>query len=393
MQSESSVGHLLEGITVLNLGSVGPAARAARALADYGAEVVQIAPVSRKGALQTRPVYHTYGAGRDFQRMRIDLKAPAGREALLRLTEKADVLIESFRPGAVDRLGIGWDVVHARNPRLVYCSTSGYGQDGPASTWAGHDLNYLAMSGFLACSEPRADGGPPIPGSTVADSAGGGMHAVLSITAALVRRATTGEGTRLDVSAAEGALALMALSIDQYLAEGEVAGPREVLLTGRFACYDLYETSDGKWISVAAIETHFFVNLCERLGIPEFSADQYDDAKQDAIRAAFKRVFKTRSRDDWTAALAAHDTCVAPVLTIPEVARDPHWRARGVFMEAELEGLGIFEQVAPILAGGHRDHPVHRVRADQETDSADWLARAGYSEGEISTLMAGGAVE
>ena len=393
MQSESSVGHLLEGITVLNLGSVGPAARAARALADYGAEVVQIAPVSRKGALQTRPVYHTYGAGRDFQRMRIDLKAPAGREALLRLTEKADVLIESFRPGAVDRLGIGWDVVHARNPRLVYCSTSGYGQDGPASTWAGHDLNYLAMSGFLACSEPRADGGPPIPGSTVADSAGGGMHAVLSITAALVRRATTGEGTRLDVSAAEGALALMALSIDQYLAEGEVAGPREVLLTGRFACYDLYETSDGKWISVAAIETHFFVNLCERLGIPEFSADQYDDAKQDAIRAAFKRVFKTRSRDEWTAALAAHDTCVAPVLTIPEVARDPHWRARGVFMEADLEGRGIFEQVAPILAGGHRDHPVHRVRADQETDSADWLARAGYSEGEISTLMAGGAVE
>ncbi len=393
MHSDSSAGHLLEGVTVLNLGSVGPAARAARTLADYGARVVQIAPVRKRGALQTRPVYHTYGAGRDFRRMRIDLKAPAGREALLRLTEKADVLIESFRPGAVDRLGLGWDVVHARNPRLVYCSTSGYGQDGPASTWAGHDLNYLAMSGFLACSEPRADGGPPIPGATVADSAGGGMHAVLSIMAALVRRATTGEGTRLDVSAAEGALALMALSIDQYLAEGEVAGPREVLLTGRFACYDLYETSDQKWLSVAAIETHFFVNLCTRLGLPELAADQYEDQKQDAIRAAFRRVFKTRTRDEWTAELCANDTCVAPVLTIPEVVEDPHWRARGVFMEAEFEGRGVFEQVSPILAGGLRDHPTHCVRSDDETDSAQWLAQAGYSETEVATLMGDGAVE
>lgn len=393
MQSDSPSEHLLEGITVLNLGSVGPAARAARMLADYGARVVQIAPVSSKGGLQTRPVYHTYGAGRDFQRMRIDLKAPAGRDALLRLTEKADVLIESYRPGAIDRLGLGWEVVHSRSPQLIYCSTSGYGQDGPASSWAGHDLNYLAMSGFLACSEARGDGGPPIPGATVADSAGGGMQAVLAILAALVRRGTTGQGTRLDVSAAEGALSLMALSIDQYLAEGEIAGPREVLLTGRYAFYDLYETSDGKWVSVGAIESHFFANLCGRLGVPEFAPDQYTDEKQDEIREAFKRIFKTRTRDEWAAELAPNDTCVAPVLTIPEVAEDPHWRARGVFMEAEMEGRGVFEQVSPILAGGVRAHPRHRVRAGDETDSADLLAHAGYSETEISTLLDEGAVE
>ena len=250
MQPESTGEHLLDGITVLNLGSVGPAARAARTLTDFGARVLQIAPVARKSGLQTKPVYHTYGAGRDFARMRIDLKSPAGRDVLLRMIESADVLIESFRPGTIDRLGLGWDVVHARNSRLIYCSTTGYGQDGPASTWAGHDLNYLAMSGFLACSEPRPDGGPPIPGATVADSAGGGMHAVTSILAALVHRGVTGKGTRLDVSAAEGALSLMALSIDQYLAEGEIADSRSVLLTGRYAFYDLYETSDGKWISL-----------------------------------------------------------------------------------------------------------------------------------------------
>lgn len=384
---------MLDGLTVLNLGSVGPAARAARSLADYGARVVQIAPVSKKGGLQTRPVYHTYGAGRGFERMRIDLKSETGREALFRLAERADVVIESFRPGVVDRLGIGWSAMHARNPRLVYCSTSGYGQEGPAAGWAGHDLNYLAMSGFLACSEPRPDGGPPIPGATVADSAGGGMQAVLSILAALVQRNRTGEGAFLDVSAAEGVLALMSLSIDQYLAEGEVAGPRQVLLTGRYAFYDLYPTSDGKWISVGAIEPHFYRNLCERLGHPEYADHQYDEARQDEIRAAFAATFRTRTRDDWTAALAADDTCVAPVLSIPEVVSDPHWRARGVFMEAVHSERGVFEQVAPILAGGRRDQPRHEVRVGDGTESRALLSDAGLDVAEIETLLEEGAIE
>ncbi len=391
-QSKSDQG-LLDGITVLNLGSVGPAARAARSLADYGARVIQIAPVSKLGALQTKPVYHTYAAGRGFERMRIDLKTTSGRNALLRLAENADVMIESYRPGVVARLGIGWDAMRERNPRIVYCSTSGYGQDGPASTWAGHDINYLAMSGFLACTEPRSDGGPPIPGATVADSAGGGMQAVLAILAALVKRSTTGEGTYLDVSAAEGSLALMALSIDQYLAEEEVAGPRQVLLTGKYAFYDLYQTSDHKWISVGAIEPHFYRNLCDRLGLSEFAGDQYNDARQDEIRAAFKRVFATKTRDEWTAELAPNDTCVAPVLTIPELVKDPHWRARKLFMEAELEGRGVFEQVAPVLAGGVRDQPRHIVKDPTTTETRAYLAENGFAEDEIAKLFEEGSVE
>ncbi len=384
---------LLSGITVLNLGSVGPAARAARSLADYGARIVQIAPVSKQGALQTKPVYHTYAAGRGFDRMRIDLKADAGRETLLRLAEKADVVIESFRPGIVDRLGIGWDAMRARNPRLLYCSTSVYGQHRPAAAWAGHDINYLAMSGYLACTEARPDGGPPIPGVTLADSAGGGMHAVLAILAALVSRASTGEGSFLDVSAAEGVLALMALSIDQYLAEGEVAGPRQVLLTGKYAFYDLYETSDGKWVSVGAIEGHFYRNLCKALGHPEYAGEQYNDDKQDEIRAAFKAAFKTRTRDEWTALLAAKDTCVAPVLTIPEVVEEPHWRTRGLFMEAELVERGVFEQVAPVLAGGIRNQPRHHVKSSDTTESEIFLAENGFGVEEISKLIEEGAVE
>lgn len=385
--------HLLDGIRVLNLGAVGPAARAGRMLADYGAEVVVVSPVSKQGALQTKPVYHTYGASRDFKRMRIDLKADAGREALLKLAEKSDVVIESYRPGVVDRLGIGWAAMRARNPRLVYCSTSGYGQDGPASTWAGHDINYLAMSGYLACSEPRADGGPPIPGATVADSAGGGMHAVVSILAALVKRGVTGEGAFLDCAAAEGILSLMSLSVDQYLAEGEVAGPRQVLLTGRYAFYDLYPTQDGKWVSVGAIEPHFYKNLCERLGLPQYKDKQYAEGPQDEIRAAFRAAFLTRTRDEWTRELAANDTCVAPVLTIPEVATEPHWRARGLFMEAEHAERGVFEQLSPVLAGAVRAHPKHTVRSGDETDSEALLGLAGLRPDEIAKLLSEGAVE
>jgi len=384
----------LQGITVLNLASVGPAARAARTLADYGARVVQIGPTAKKGAKQIQPPFHSYGAGRGFERMRIDLRSDAGREAFLRLAERADVVVESYRPGVVERLGIGFDVVRARNPRIVYCSTTGYGQSGPAAGWAGHDINYLAMGGFLACTEPRADGGPPIPGATVADSAGGGMHAVIAILAALVRRSLDGvEAQYLDVSAAEGVVSLMSLAIDQYLATGEVSGPRQVLLTGRYAFYDVYPCRDGKWISVGAIEPHFYRNLCGLLGLERYADHQMDDALQDEIRAAFRAAFGRRDRDEWVAELAAKDTCVAPVYTLPEVAEDPHFHARGVFTEAQHPEAGRFRQVAPVLAGGIREAGPNAVRSAAGSDAERLLADAGFVADEIDRLRAEGVVE
>jgi alpha-methylacyl-CoA racemase len=312
---------------------------------------------------------------------------------LLDLAARSDVVIESYRPGVVKRLGIDFDAIRAVNPDVVYCSTSGYGQDGPAASWAGHDINYLAMSGFLACSEPRADGGPPIPGATVADSAGGGMHAVLSIMAALVRRGLGGGGQYLDVSACEGVMSLMALSIDQYLATGEVAGPRQVLLTGRYACYDVYPCKDGKWISVGAIEPHFYRNLCERLGVPERADQQMIDDKQDEIRAAFRQAFLTRDRDEWVEELAPNDTCVAPVYEIPELVDDAHFCERGLFMEAEHAEQGKFRQVSPVLAGGIRQQPVYQVRPFGESDAVRLLEWAGRDADEIAALRAEGAVE
>ena len=219
------------------------------------------------------------------------------------------------------------------------------------------------------------------------------MHAVLAIMAALVKRNASGEGAFLDVSAAEGILSLMALSLDQYLATGEEAGPRQVLLTGRYAFYDTYQASDGGWLSVGAIEPHFYRNLCELLGLPQYAGDQYDDAKQDEIREAFRAAFATRTRDEWTEALAGHDTCVAPVLSIPEVVENEHWRARGVFMQAEHPEEGVFDQVAPVLAGGVRSHPRHTVRVGDDTDTRALLSEAGLGEREIAQLFDEGAVE
>src|SRR5437763_11108286 len=197
---------MLDGITVLDLSTVGPAARASRWLADYGARVIKVGATA---GLQIEPPFYAYSANRGMERAGVDLKSSDGLAQFMALVDGADVLIESFRPGVVDRLGIGFDALNSRNPRLVYCSTSGYGQDGPHAQWAGHDLNYLGVGGYLDCTGRRADGGPPIPGATVADSAGGGMQAVIAILAALVQRASTGAGAYLDVAVADGVLALM----------------------------------------------------------------------------------------------------------------------------------------------------------------------------------------
>lgn len=393
MSSAASPPPLLDGIRVLDLSSVGPASRASRWLADYGAQVVKIGPPVRKAGVQIDPPFHSYGAGRGMSRIRIDLKSKAGREVFLRLTGGAQVMIESYRPGVAQRLGIGYDDVKRMNPGIIYCSTSGYGQDGPHSKWAGHDLNYLAVAGYLACSGTRDDGGPCLPGATVADSAGGGLQAVASILAALVRHGRSGDGCYLDVSAADGVLALMSLGTDQLLATGENPGPRQTLLTGRFACYDLYRARDGRWLSVAAIEPRFFANLCRALGLEQYAEDQLDDSRQDEIRGALQKAFAERDRDDWIRELAPADTCVAPVNTIAEVTRDDHFRSRGVFMQAQHPERGSFEQVAPILAGAVRAQPVHQVRAAGETDCESLLAGLGMSEREIEKLERDGAVE
>ena len=384
--------HLLAGVTVLDLSSVGPAARAAGWLADYGADVVKVAPVAAKSDVQLTPPPHAYSGGRGTGRIRLDLKNDAGREVFLRLCETADVLIESFRPGVVGRLGIGYDDVKSRNPRIVYCSTSGYGQDGDRSQWAGHDLNYLAVGGFLANTERTADGKPPVPGATVADSAAGGMQAVMAILAALVGRQSTGEGAYLDVSVADGVLALMALQVDDFLVTGTTPEPGAAPLQRRYAWYDVYPTADAKWVAVAAIEPKFWANLCRLLDLSQFADRQYDDAGQDEIRAALTAAFRTRTRDEWTAALATADTCVSPVLDIAEAATDPAFAARGLVAQGRHPTAGSLDQLAPALAGAQR-RPSYDLPDQTATDSSALLTAAGFTTDEIATLLQQGVVQ
>ena len=340
---------LLEGVTVLVLASVGPAARAARWLTDWGATVVEVGPIPRDRDLQITPPTHAYAAHRGMRRLMVDLQAENGRDAFLRLAAKADVVIESFRPGVVDRLGVGYEAVRVLNPGIVYCSTTGYGQTGPRSSWAGHDLNYLAVGGYLHCSGRDERGGPALPGATVADSAAGGLHAVAAVCAALVARAATGEGAHLDVSVADGVLALMSLVIDEHLAEGVQPGPREGLLTGRYAWYDLYQAADGGWLAVAAIEPKFFANLCHILGCEQWIDRQYDDDVE-TMRADFTAAFASRNRDDWVAELAPADACVSPVLDVPGVVADGQYGARGAFVEVAHPTSGRLRQVGAPLA-------------------------------------------
>jgi alpha-methylacyl-CoA racemase len=382
----------LDGVTILDLASVGPAARASRWLADYGAAVVKVGPVPIRPDARTAPPYFAYGAHRSMRHIRVDLKQPPGVETFLRLAQTADVVIESFRPGVVNRLGVGYDHVRARNKAIVYCSTSGFGQDGPYAAWAGHDLDYLAVGGFLDCTGRGPDGGPALPGTTVADTAAGGMHAVIAITTALLRRARTGEGAYLDVSVADGVLALMSLQIDEYLATGAVPVARQGILTGRYACYDTYQARDGRWLSVAAIEAKFWANLCRALGLDRWIDAQLDDGPQDQIRADLRQVFASLDRDDWIRELAARDTCVAPVLSVAEVVADPHFVARGAFVAVTHPRHGRFRQVAPTLAGTTRPDPSGLVPDVDVTDTDDVLRAAGLSTQETQELREAGVV-
>ena len=397
----------LEGVRVLDLATVGPAARASRILADYGASVTKVGAVPRAGGVQITPPFYAYSGNRGMTRALFDLKSADGRNAFLGLVAEADVVIESFRPGVADRLGIGYAALREANPAIILCSTSGYGQDGPRRDWAGHDINYLATSGFLDCSGRQADGRPALPGATVADIAAGGMQAAMAIMAALLRRERgeqnrQGEHTRqgehprqgehIDVSIADGAFTMMSLYVDEYLATGNEPGPGHYILTGRYACYDTYRCADGRYVSVGAIEPRFWANLCELIGLPQFASQQTEDDAQDEIRDALAAKFATEDRDHWVELLGPADTCVAPVNTVAEAVEDPHTTARALVVDAVSETDGPFRQSAPGWAGTVPPDGAYEVAATDSTDTESLLASAGLDAHEIERMLDEGVI-
>ena len=355
----------LEGVTLLDFGGVGPVARCVRVLADLGTRWIQIAAPASAGRQET--TWHVYGALRGAEPLELDLKQPAGRDAALKIASQVDIVMESFRPGVAARLGLGYEAVHAVNPRVIYCALTGYGQTGPYANWAGHDINYQAVSGALAAAGRDKDGAPALPGLTFADSAGGGWLAAMRILAALHARGKSGRGQFIDASAAEGMLQLNALALDELLATGLSAGMQGGLVNGGFAGYGIYRCADGGFVAVGAIEPKFFKTLCETLGLKQLAALQFNAAAQDGNRRAIAAAFLTKTRDEWMAIFSKLDACVSPVLSNAEVIGDAHWTANDTFVEYEHPQQGRTRQLRPIgPPGTERGQPPLRDAASMK---------------------------
>ncbi|RMH44416.1 MAG: CoA transferase [Deltaproteobacteria bacterium] len=379
----------LEGVRVLDLTRLLPGPFLTMVLADMGADVVKVeAPNVGDYMRQMPPSRDGLGGGflavnRNKRSLVLDLKTDAGRDALLRMAERADVLVETFRPGVLDRLGVGYDALRARNRGLVMCSISGYGQTGPYRDRAGHDLNYIALAGVLAMGGARG-GAPALPGVQIADLAGGALWGAVATLGALVERQRTGEGAHLDISMCEGALALLAHAFGQMDAGGAVPTRGEAPLNGGLACYGVYRTRDGKYLAVGALEPKFWLALNSAIGRKaDVSEVIAPPDRQAAIRAELQAIFEQHTRDEWMERLAAVDCCCEPVLELDEVRAHPLHAARGAFFTADGGALGQVLQVRT---------PVGEPRADRIAPrlgehSAEVLRDYGFSEEEIAALV------
>jgi alpha-methylacyl-CoA racemase len=324
----------LAGTRIVEIGSIGPGPFCAMLLADLGADVIRVDRVAGSGLVGPNDDPRQELLNRGRRSVAVDLKHPDGAEVVLQLVERADALLEGFRPGVTERLGIGPAECSARNPRLVYGRMTGFGQDGPMSQAVGHDLNYVALSGVLSLIGRR--GQPPTPPlSLVGDFGGGGMVLALGILAALLERGRSGTGQVIDASMVEGA-AMMGGPFMGFAQSGSWNPERGTNLVDSGApFYDVYETADGRWLSVAALEPRFYADLLTLLELPDGLPEQMDQTSWPAMKEVFARAVRTRTRDAWIAAADGLDPCIAPVLEADEVAQHPHHVAREAFFVSE----------------------------------------------------------
>ena len=340
----------LSGIRVLDLTRLLPGAFCTHLLAGMGADVIKVEEPGTGDYMRWTPplvdgqsaLFDALNHGK--RSIALDLKTEHGRGALLRLVETAQVLVEGNRPGVMERLGLGWEVLHAKNPRLVMCSITGYGQNGPFAQRAGHDLNYMAIAGALGLNGERD--GPPVPLAVqVADIGGGGLQPAVAILAALVAVGRGGEGCRLDVSMTDGAASFLALAFAAR-AHGEKVARGDQRLAGRYACYRVYECKDHRFYSVAALEPKFWSTLCHAVESPDLVEMQYSTSPE--VHRAMELIFETRTRDEWAEKLAGLDVCCEPVLDLDEVASHPQIAARGV-LNRTGRGPGLGEHTDEVL--------------------------------------------
>ncbi|MBM4360116.1 MAG: CoA transferase [Deltaproteobacteria bacterium] len=381
----------LHGIRVLDLSRLIPGPFATLVLADLGAQVDKIEDAGAGDYLRFfPPLCGDVSAGfhllnRDKRSAVIDLKKPEGKAAFLGLLAGYDVLVEQFRPGVMDRLGLSHASLRERFPRLVICAVTGYGQDGPYASQAGHDLNFLARAGLLGAMGP-ADGPPQVPGFQLADVSGA-MWAVIAILAALRQRDATGQGSVCDVAMSEGALGFAALSLAGGMAG--VTEPRgEGLLTGGIAPYRTYLTEDGQAVALAALEPKFWATFCAGVGLACDGEALVPGPHQAALIERLAATFASRTRDEWRAFGAAHDCCLTVVVRPEELRADPHLQARGVLFELEDRGVTIPEVRMPVTP---RD-ATHTVAPTPGRDTRAIFRDAGLNDDAIDALLAARAI-
>jgi alpha-methylacyl-CoA racemase len=372
----------LAGVRIVEIAGIGPAPFTAMVLADLGADIVR---VDRAGGGSGFARFDVLNRGR--RSVAVDLKQPGGAEVVLRLAAGADALIEGFRPGVAERLGIGPDACRARNPRLVYGRMTGWGQDGPYAADAGHDITYAAVAGALA-HIGRAGQPPTPPLNLVADFGGGGMLLALGLVSAVLSARQTGEGQVVDAAMVDGVALLMAPFFMAFRT-GYFTDERGTnLLDSGAPFYDCYRCADGRHVAVGALEPQFFAALLAGLGIDAVEVgDQHDKAGWPAMRARFAGEFGTRSRDEWVAHFAGRDACVAPVNTTGETLADPHLVARATVVDDD----GVVQPTpAPRFSGTPASVDRPAPEAGQHTDEV--LADLGYDGDAVAALRADATV-
>lgn len=378
----------LEGIKILDMAWLGPGPFCSFMLGDLGADVIHIyeAHPERRGGPVLMLFDSTRPGLRNCRTMGLNLKAEEGKQVFKDLAATADVVMEGFRPGVVNRLGVDYDTIKKINPRIIYASLSGYGQDGPYRDKVGHDINYIALSGLLGLTG-SAGKSPVIPGTVIGDFLGG-MSAAVGILAAIVSRDRTGKGQYIDMSMTDAVVDMTSMQINPYLLSPNAVPRRgDTMFTGHYPWYNVYKTKDGKYLSIGSLEPWFFANLCQILGCEHFIPHEFDEGeKREEMFDYFRSKFLTKTRDEWLELLSQKDTCVAPVYDVDELGDDPHLIARRMIMESDHPSLGRIKQVGSM----HKlsDSPIEvrnwATSFCQHTDEI--LREIGYDNARIKKL-------
>jgi crotonobetainyl-CoA:carnitine CoA-transferase CaiB-like acyl-CoA transferase len=382
----------LASLKVLDFSTLLPGPFASLLLADMGAEVLRVESPTRMDLLRVLPPHdqgvsasHAY-LNRNKRSLALDLKQPEALEVIKQLLQDYDIVLEQFRPGVMERLGLGYEALKAINPKLIYVSITGYGQTGPYKDRAGHDINYLALAG-LASYTGRADSGPLPLGMQVADIAGGSLHGVIGLLAAVIARQQTGQGQHLDVSMTDCVFSLNAMAGAGYLACGEEPGREDQMLNGG-SFYDYYRSRDGRWFSVGSLEPAFMKQLCAALGLEELETLGLspEPALQKALKNALRIEFETRDFAELCALFATLDACVEPVLSVGEAVRHPQLKARALVTEVPRgDGTTQAQMACPLKFSDGLPEPRHIGAAiGQHTDQV--LGELGYSAERIEEL-------